>query len=271
MNIVVTGAEGFIGSGVVPELEKDHQVHAYTKETGNVVTGFDAPDDADLVIHLAAQTSSKAAHDDPLTDFETNVMGTFNMLEYARKVKAKFIYPSSQKAVPEKGEQRGIHGLGKYVAERYVMEYSLSYHVPVIINRFGNLYGPGGDNFFVNKITKSVVDEKQVEIWGGGDQSRDILWLDDLVDLLVDQVNNFDLYAQKPMVVAGGGPENEVSILDILDYFKYTNKRHYPVLVGDKDRNVTDNSDVSEINGWHPKTPWQEGLDLLKTYYENRS
>lgn len=286
MKVLITGNLGFIGSNLQPIL----------KERGHDTFGFDAAEPSsvdirdfkkckevveklwgkpEIIVHLAGQTSSKLAEEKPAEDFTINTVGTLSALEMARMWDAKLIYPSTQKVKPSEQGARSPYGMSKYVAELLCYEWNASYGVPVIVNRFGNLYGVGthksGDQFWVNVMIQKAVQGEQIEVWGDGSAARDMLHITDLIDLLVDEVENFNKYAaEQPFqtpIEAGGGPENVLSIKQLLTALRYSNVTYTDALVGDKDLLVTDNTFVTRINGWYPQVTLEKGIDGTKRYY----
>lgn len=272
MKILVTGAGGFLASHLVPALieTEKHTVIGGDKDQANVIRGFKAPGDVDLVIHLAANTSSKLAEENPRLDFETNVIGTFNILEYCREVGAKIIYPTTYKTERDATGKRSPYGLSKYVAEEYVSEWAKSFEVPAFIPKFSNLYGPRGDKFFVNKFAMAAAKGDPVEIWGTGKQKRQVLHVDDAVRLLLDVVDNFEKYQSPDPLNAGGGMENHVSINEIVKHLGIENVSYKDALIGDKDELVIDNSEITQEYGWAPRIHWEKGISELKKHYENK-
>jgi UDP-glucose 4-epimerase len=256
MKICITGANGLVGSHLTPRLEEKHEVLALDR-VFDIRIELELPK-VDLVINLAALNSSKESIEQPREYFETNVLGNYNMLEAARLMGAKYMYLTSPKAI-----ELNPYGVSKFCAEQWCLAYKQTYGMPILLNRIGNLYGPGGDNFWVNIFMKKAKEGEQIEIWGN--QSRDMLYIDDLIDLLVDQVDNFDLYTKYEHVIpAGGGEENVLSTEDLVHWLEYENVKRVPALETLTDNRVTDNSLVTSINGWAPRTGLEEGLE--KTY-----
>lgn len=252
MKIIVLGSQGLVGSHL---NLRGHSVLALDK-VYDVREELELPT-ADLIINLAALNSSKESIENPRIYFETNVTGNFNMLEKAREMGAKYMYLTSVKA----GEPNP-YGVSKKNAEDWCMAYTKTYNMPIIINRVGNLYGPRGDNFWVNIFMKKAKNKEPIEVWGN--QSRDMLYIEDLANLIEDQVNNFDLYASQDVIPCGGGSENILSTKGLVEWLNYGNVTYKEALGTLEENRVTDNSLVTSINGWKPTTNLEEGLQ--KTY-----
>jgi len=149
----------------------------------------------DLIYHLAAQVVVPFSMENPTEDFETNARGTLNVLEKARKDKARLIFASSAAVYgnPEKlptSESYGFHpvscyGLSKVVGEQYGQMYTQQYGLDITILRFANVYGSrchGVIHDFLDKLQK---DPMKLAIIGTGQQARDLVHVSDLVEALV--------------------------------------------------------------------------------------
>jgi UDP-glucose 4-epimerase len=160
--ILITGDKGFIGSYLSKEL--DHQ--GFDIKDGRDILVDELPD-ADIVIHLAAQTSVIDSLHDPLDDARTNILGTIRLAQKYKQ--ARFIFASSGGAIQETIESP--YGLSKFCAEEYIKMLCEDY----VILRFPNIYGDG---------SKSVVDkfiQKPINIYGDGTSTRDYVHVSDLV------------------------------------------------------------------------------------------
>ncbi len=149
----------------------------------------------DLIYHLAAQVVVPYSMENPTEDFETNARGTLNVLEKARKDKARIVFASSAAVYGNPGklptsEDYGFHpfscyGLSKVVGEEYAQIYTLQYGLKVTIVRFANVYGSrchGVINDFLDKLQKNP---GKLEIIGTGQQSRDFVHVSDIVEALM--------------------------------------------------------------------------------------
>lgn len=224
------------------------------------VLGWGKPD---LIVHLAATCSTQKSIDNPYQDFKDNVIATFNVCELAKDVGSKLIYISSCKAKPNKYGSRAPYGLSKYIGELYTQEYALDFGLKYIINRPGTVYGPGQENSpesgWLSWFMRASKENLPITILGDGQQSRDVLYVSDIIDLLVDQIENFDKYKGRVYEI-GGGLKNEITLLQALDFLKYKNYSFGPERIGDVKRFVSDNKLANSINGWKPKINWKNGI-----------
>lgn len=152
----------------------------------------------DAVVHLAANTGVQPSIDDPYLDCTTNVLGTVNYLEGARlQGVAHFVFASSGGTVigdtePPVHEDmvprpKAPYGASKAAGEAYCSAYAGSFGVEAIALRFSNIYGPGSahKNSVVARFIRHALEGRPLEIFGDGDQTRDFLYVDDLIDAIV--------------------------------------------------------------------------------------
>lgn len=213
--ILVTGGAGFIGFHLCKKLtDLGLDVTIYDNlSSGKMKNVKDVPEakfvkgdildlknlcnmeKTDLIIHLAAQVVVPYSMENPTEDFETNARGTLNVLEKARKDKARMVFASSAAVYgnPIKfptPEEYGFHpfscyGLSKVVGEEYCQMYMTQYGLDITMLRFANVYGSrchGVINDFLDKLEKNP---KKLEIIGTGQQSRDFVNVDDLTNAIV--------------------------------------------------------------------------------------
>jgi nucleoside-diphosphate-sugar epimerase len=139
--------------------------------------------------------------------------------------------------------------------------------LPAVILQPSTVYGPGqvGDHNlgWVSHFIRCAVDGINPTVYGAGTQSRDILYVDDFVNLMVDIVEHFDAY-QGDVYPVGGGMENEISILRLLGHLGITQYKREPAIPTDLQRVVTDNTLITSVRGWRPSTPWHVGVQKTR-------
>jgi len=281
VRIFVTGSAGFIGSHLTRHLQASgHEVRGFDRRRGLSTTNMESlrvsvsEFGPDVIVHLGASCSTAVSLRDPGADFTANVVGTFNVAEAARLLGGvPVLFTSSVKVNPGADGKIAPLGLSKRIGEDYLRLYDDLYGVPHIINRPSTVYGPGqdgtSDSGWVTWFLRAVTERRPITINGDGTQSRDILYIDDFTALLADQVEHFDEYAGHTYDV-GGGPANEVDLLQLLSIFGYTKVTHAERLPGDLQRVVTDNAAVTAVRGWQPTVGWRDGvrttLDHMERY-----
>jgi nucleoside-diphosphate-sugar epimerase len=271
VKVLVTGAAGFIGSHLTVALtRRGHEVFSVDKRWGSPTT--DLPQlvrqvdrcRPDVIAHLGASCSTSVSLREPAVDFTDNVVGTFNVAEAVRWAGGgSVVFMSSVKVQSGHDGLVAPLGLSKRIGEDYLRMYGDLYGLPFVINRPSTVYGPGQDGSaeagWVSWFARAALDGAEVVVNGDGSQSRDILYIDDMVALLVDQVEHVDAYVGGTYPV-GGGEANEVSLTALLAELGHSAVTHGPRLPGDLQRVVTDNTAVSAVRGWQPTVGWRDGL-----------
>ena len=230
-----------------------------------------------VVFHLAAQVDVRVSLADPGLDARTNVEGTINVLESARVAGAeRVVFASTGGAIygdtdllptPETVEPlpMAAYGQSKFCAERYLGLYERLYGLSTVALRFGNVYGPRQDPhgeagviaIFCGKLRAGA----QPRIFGDGTQTRDYIYVGDLVGALL----------RAGETRAGGtmniGTEEETSVLDIVRVLSALSGSEVepefaPPRLGELDRSCLDAGRARELLGWRATTPIREGLRL---------
>lgn len=281
MKVLVTGGAGFIGSHLVARLrEAGHRLQVCDKRRGTPTTDMPALQrtlrrfEPDRIVHLGASCSTSVSLSNPARDFTDNAVGTFNVCEAARQAGGiPVLYVSTVKVNAGADGLIAPLGLSKRVGEDYIRLYGQLYGLPWVINRPSTVYGPGQDGSpeagWVTWFLRAAREHRQVTIHGDGAQSRDILHVEDMTELLLDQVEHFDDYADRTWDV-GGGPANEVSLLELLAELGHTDVVHGERLPGDLQRVVTDNGPVSAVRGWSPVVGWRDGIRSTLKWMEQQ-
>ncbi|WP_251440961.1 NAD-dependent epimerase/dehydratase family protein [Veillonella intestinalis] len=216
MNICVTGGAGFIGSHLVDRLiEQGHKVLVIDnlstgcREYVNPKAQFVEMDirDRELVsllaefkptyiFHEAAQTMVPTSMEDPAFDCDVNLMGLINVLNACRSVGvAKIIMPSSAAVYGDLetlpltetmiGHPSSFYGLTKLTTESYLRLYYEAFGLPYICFRYANVYGPrqghGGEGGVISIFCEQLQKQQDITIFGDGEQTRDFVYVDDVV------------------------------------------------------------------------------------------
>lgn len=226
MRILITGGAGFIGSWFCKELSKKNDITIIDNfSTGlrenidfkcNLIKG-DICDieflkknvkDIDAVFHFAAIASVRESIANPLKTFNTNVIGTFNLLEVMRLNDIKeIVFASSggtvygNKQFPNENdilEPISPYGASKVFGEAYISSYSNCYNIKAVILRFANIFGPRGKGVIYDFFNKLKKNPKELKILGDGKQKKSYLYITDCVNASLlawkNSKKNFDVY-----------------------------------------------------------------------------
>ncbi len=310
---LITGATGLLGSWLVPELlERGAKVTALVRDwislsklysenwhdNINIVRG--AVEDLstleraineyeiDTVFHLAAQTIVGVANREPLATFETNIKGTWNILEACRRIGcvSRVIVASSDKAygdqkilpyeemTPLQGEHP--YDVSKSCADLISRSYYVSYGLPVCITRCGNLYGGGDLNFnrIIPDTIRSAFWEKPIVIRSDGSYIRDYLYVKDgaLAYLhLAEEMEQQEIWGE----AFNFSNELPITVLELVGkILKLMNKSHLKIVVNNQANNEIKHQYLSaekarNILNWHPKYLLEDGLKETIDWYNN--
>jgi UDP-glucose 4-epimerase len=297
--VVVTGGAGFIGSNLCRTLlEQGAKVTAFDNlysgkiefikdliDNGLNFVQEDIRDSAALeeatknckvIFHLAAQTSVPFSMENPKEDCEINVVGTVNVLEAAKKAGARVVFSSScavygnpERPTPETHPTHPIafYGLTKLLGENYCRFYHENYGLEVVMLRIFNVYGPdchGVMYDFLNKLRKTP---DKLEVLGTGKQSRDFVYVSDMVNALLKAATTPEAAGQAFNI--GTGTTTSVAELAkmIIDVLGLENVKVSfsggQAWAGDMDITLADNSKAVNQLGWKPQVSLEEGLKKL--------
>lgn len=262
----------------------------------------DALSGAGQVYHFAAQVAVTTSLEDPLQDFEINARGTLNLLEAVREMAAPpgILFTSTNKVYGELadldfrknglryepvdetvrahgiGESRNLsfhspYGCSKGTADQYVLDYARVYGVRAAVFRMSCIYGPhqfgNEDQGWVAHFMIRALERGGITLYGDGMQVRDILFVEDLVDAFELAQQNIAKISGRAFNI-GGGPENSVSLLELLDRiaelaggkprvcfenWRTADQRYY----------VADTRAFQAATGWRPRTGAREGTRRL--------
>ena len=305
MKVLITGGAGFIGRWVVKEfLDNGHTTIVLdnlvnsTKENikefelrknFNFINGDILNKDLlkeifntgiDLCLHLAALISVQESIEKPQSYFETNVMGTMNLLENCRKHHTKFILVSTcmvydTSAVKAIGEEHAIRPASPYAgskaaAEYLALSYYHSYNLPVVILRPFNTYGPyqksnlegGVVCIFINNKLKG----RKLDVFGDGTQTRDLLYVEDCSSFIYKAALSKKAVGQ----VINGGYGKDTSINDLAYKIAHDRssiarvKHHHPQ--AEIPKLLCDNSKAKRLLNWKPRISLDRGIKITEEW-----
>lgn len=233
----------------------------------------------ECIVHLAANTGVGPSVDDPRSDMEANVIGTFNMLEAAKVNKVKhFVFASSGAPAgvvePPIHEEMAPHpvspyGASKLAGEGYCSVYYHTFGVNTVCLRFGNVYGPGSrhKSSVVAKFIRLALNGETCEIYGDGNQTRDFIYIDDLIDAVI-KASEFQGGGEVFQIAAGTELTLNELVAELKIIFEQETGRELKVKNGEKRlgdvlRNYADTTKAKNVLGWQVNILLIDGL--LKT------
>ena len=333
MKILITGSSGFIGFHLAKLLlENKHEVHGYDsmnnyyditlkkarldilkKYNNFIFTKATLEDEKALkktfkkfkpkiVIHLAAQAGVRYSVEKPRVYLNSNIIGTFNIIEASHMFNVKHLIIASSSSVygsnknvpfreTDKTEtQLSIYAATKKANENMAHAYSSLWKIPITMLRFFTVYGPWGrPDMALFKFTKGILNNKKIDIYNNGIMYRDFTFIDDIVkgiQLLLNKIpNNKKINKYKkdslsnvaPFRVLNIGNTKKIFLLDFIKHIerelgKKAIRNYMPIQKGDVKQTLSNTDLLKKITGYNPKTNYKMGikkfLDWYKDYYK---
>ncbi len=314
--VLVTGAKGFVAAHLIKHLlqagaqvvglERDiHRIGYFdSEELGEAIelvegdlSDYDLMEsmvaryDVQTIIHLAAQALVAMANEDPLPTFDTNIRGTYVVLEVARRGWEQghgsvdgVVVASSDKAYgaqeqlpyTEDAPLRAEHpyDVSKACGDMLARTYAHTYGLPVAVVRCANIYGPGDLNFsrLIPHTIRTVLEGQRPQIRSDGTPQRDYLFIDDAVRgylLVAEQLNRPQVSGQAFNLGTG----EPVSVLELVEQIIHIvgDREITPQILaeswGEIDQQYLDASKAKKILGWEPRVEHSEGLRVTVEWY----
>jgi UDP-glucose 4-epimerase len=242
-----------------------------------------------VVIHLAAQMNVRRSVEDPLYDAQQNILGTINLLEASTKAKVdKFIFSSTGGAIygeqeyfPADEEHKTTpecpYGVSKRAAELYIEHYAKKSNCKSYSLRFGNVYGPRqnphGEAGVVSIFIDQILSQKPLTVNGDGSQTRDFIYVADIVDAICKVINDRSMVANTSCYeVFNLGTGIESSVKDIVEALRTVVKNKYDNLMleaayrpqpeGEQMRSLLDAVKFINRFDWKPCVSLEQGMSM---------
>ncbi|AUJ63188.1 UDP-glucuronate 5-epimerase [Aestuarium zhoushanense] len=270
-------------------------------EAPGLMMSLFAEETPDVIIHLAAQAGVRYSIDNPRAYLESNIVGTFEILEAARAYPpAHMLLASTSSAygantvMPYQETVKADHQMSFYAATKKATEamahsYAHLYHLPVTMFRFFTVYGPWGrPDMALFKFTKAILNGDPIDVYNHGDMKRDFTYVTDLVEgirLLIDAVperldevpEGDSLSPVAPWRVVNIGNSDSVQLTDFIAAIekatgKTATRNMMPMQAGDVPATWADASLLQTLTGYKPQTNVRDGVqafvDWYRDYYE---
>lgn len=239
----------------------------------------------DVIVHLAANTGVGPSVENPRMDCLANVLGTFNYLEAARLNKiARFVFASSGapagECEPPIHEELPPHpvspyGASKLAGEGYCSAYFRTFEVETVSLRFSNVYGPLSTkkDSVVAKFIKQAMAGKDLEIYGDGSQTRDFLYIDDLINAVLRAASVKGIGGEVfQIATASETTVDEIAGMLLKELEKSGVAKNVRICyseprLGDVKRNFSDTSKAKEVLHWEPEILLEDGIRKVINWF----
>ena len=252
-----------------------------------------------IIIHLAAQAGVRHSIKNPEIYLNSNILGTFNILKLANKIKVKHLIIGSSSSVygankkfPFQEIDKTDHQVSFYAATKKSTEslahsYSSLWKLPITMLRFFTVYGPyGRPDMAYFSFTKKILAGNTINIFNKGKMYRDYTYIDDITDGIYKLLNkapslnskkkfkNDSLSSVAPFRILNIGNTKKVYLLDFINTLekelgKKIKKNYMPMQKGDVHSTLSDSSLLKRITGYNPKTNYKVGITKFIRWYLN--
>lgn len=245
----------------------------------------------DVIVHLAAQAGVRYSLENPRAYIDSNVIGTFNVMEAARRLEVDHLLMASTSSVygantempfdetERTDTQLTIYAATKKANESMAHSYAHLWNLPTTMFRFFTVYGPWGrPDLALYKFVDAILDDRPIDIYNNGDMYRDFTYVDDLVRgirLLIDAVpirpdsgvvpEGDSLSPVAPYRVVNIGNSEKVRLLDFIEATEEAlgqkAKRNYmPMQMGDVPATWANADLLQKLTGYKPQTNFKDGI-----------
>ena len=328
MKIIVTGSSGFIGFHVSKKLlgsgNKVHGIDSMnnyydvklkkarlailkkyknfsfskakienSKDLGKAFKKFKPT----VVIHLAAQAGVRYSIEKPRVYLDSNITGTYNIIEIAKRLNVKHLIMASSssvygankkipfKEVDKTETQMSIYAATKKSNESMAHAYSNIWKIPITMVRFFTVYGPWGrPDMALFKFTKGILNNKKIDVYNNGKMYRDFTYIDDIVNginLLISKVpstkqlgkyKDDSLSPIAPFRILNIGNTKKVYLLDFIKEIeralgKKAKRNYMPLQKGDVKQTLSNTNLLKKITNYNPKTNFKTGIKNFLDWY----
>ena len=256
----------------------------------------------EIVVNLAAQAGVRYSIDKPRVYLDSNIIGTYNVIEASHHLKVKHLIMASSssvyganknvpfKEIDKTETQLSIYASTKKANESMAHSYSNIWKIPITMLRFFTVYGPWGrPDMALFKFTKGILTNKKIDIYNKGKMFRDFTYIDDIIkgiELLIDKVpnnkklnkySNDSLSPVAPFRILNIGNSKKVFLLDFIKQLekelgKKAIRNYMPLQKGDVKLTLSNTSLLKKITNYNAETNYKLGikkfLDWYKDYYK---
>lgn len=269
-------------------------------ETPDVLKHVFQDEQPDLVIHLAAQAGVRYSIQNPRAYIESNIVGTFELLEAARNYPPKHMLLASTSSaygasehMPYRENDKADNQVSFYAAtkkstENMAHSYSHLFNLPITMFRFFTVYGPWGrPDMALFKFTKAIMSGEQIDVYNEGNMTRDFTYIDDLIkaiELLIDispadekKQTSYENDSKSPVApfrlvnIGRAKPEKLTDFIAELEKCLgiKASKNLLPLQSGDVLSTWADNDLLTKLTGFRPEFSIEEGIQEFVNWYKD--
>ena len=328
MKIFLTGSSGFIGFHLSKKLlDTGHSVHGFdsmnnyydvklkksryeilnqykkflfTKgklENKKILSNSILKFRPKIIVHLAAQAGVRYSIEKPRVYLDSNIIGTYNIIELAKKVNIKHLLIASSssvygankklpfKEIDKTETQLSIYAATKKSTESIAHSYSHLWKIPITMLRFFTVYGPWGrPDMALFKFTKGIISKKKIDIYNNGKMYRDFTYVDDIVNGInalinkapnlkqLGKIKNDSLSPIAPFRILNIGNTKKVYLLDFINALekelgRKAIRNYMPMQKGDVKITISDTTLLKKLTGYNPKINYKTGIKKFLDWY----
>jgi len=246
---------------------------------------------------LAAQAGVRYSIEKPRVYLDSNITGTYNIIEISKTLNVKHLIMASSssvygankkipfKEIDKTETQMSIYAATKKSNESMAHAYSNIWKVPITMVRFFTVYGPWGrPDMALFKFTKGILNNKKIDIYNNGKMFRDFTYIDDIVsgiNLLIRKVPNRNQLGKykddslspiAPFRVLNIGNTKKVYLLDFIKEIekvlgKKAKRNYMPLQKGDVKQTLSNTNLLKKITKYNPKTNFKTGIRKFLDWY----
>jgi UDP-glucuronate 4-epimerase len=257
-------------------------------ENKELVNRIFAEQKFDYVIHLAAQAGVRYSIEKPQAYIDSNIIGTFNILEACRNYPVKHLVMASSSSVyglnknipfsesDMTDEPISLYAASKKSNELMAHTYAHLFKIPTTALRFFTVYGPWGrPDMAIYLFTDAILNDRPIKIFNNGNLMRDFTYIDDIVNGITKSMNTIP-NKNVPFEIYNIGNSSPVKLLDFIEAIekacgKIAIRELHPMQPGDVEITYANTEKLSKIISYKPNTPIEKGISefvgWFRTYY----
>ena len=252
----------------------------------------------DIVIHLAAQAGVRYSLENPRSYLDSNIIGTFNIMEMAKKFEVRHLLMASTSSVygantdmpfrenSKSDTQLTIYAATKKATESMAHSYAHLWKLPITMFRFFTVYGPWGrPDMALFKFVSAILEERPIDIYNQGEMYRDFTYVEDLVLAIRKLINvtpdqtkekliqtNDSISSVAPYRIVNIGNSKKIKLLDFIEAIEKNLKKkairnYLPMQKGDVPETLADTNLLRSLIDYQPNTNFHEGIKSFIEWY----